>query len=281
MHNPSLSQLQTRIRNIDQIQKQKKAAGSGLEFDIPFRELGFEGVPFRSTVTVLPSVHCMIELTEMPFLVCPLEEVRFGRGFVLLLAALSLLRPPPPWLARRNGRRVPPFFPPCASPQPKTPAKNTLNPQPPRAPPPSQIEVVNLERVGLNLKNFDMAIVHKDFSKEVLRIDAIPAKRLDTVKDWLTSVNVKYYESRLNLAWKPILRSIQVRACVGALDRETDGEERGVFGGGAGGGGGGFSVLRSPFSVLRSPFSVLRSPFSVLRSPFSVLGRKKKEMLVF
>jgi hypothetical protein len=108
--------------------------------------------------------------------------------------------------------------------------------------------VVNLERVGLNLKNFDMAIVHKDFSKEVLRIDAIPAKRLDTVKDWLTSVNVKYYESRLNLAWKPILRSIQVRACVGVLDRETDGEERGVFGGRGG-------VLRS--------------------------GRKKKEMLVF
>jgi len=65
--------------------------------------------------------------------------------------------------------------------------------------------------VGLNLKNFDMAIVFKDFSKEVLRIDAIPSRKLEAVKDWLTSVNIKYYESRLNLAWKPILRSIQVR----------------------------------------------------------------------
>ena len=29
------------------------------------------------------------------------------------------------------------------------------------------IEVVNLERVGFNLKNFDMAIVFKDFTRDV------------------------------------------------------------------------------------------------------------------
>jgi nucleosome binding factor SPN SPT16 subunit len=44
---------------------------------------------------------------------------------------------------------------------------------------------------------------------QVLRIDAIPAKSVDTIKDWLTSVGLKYYESKLNLAWKPILKSIQ------------------------------------------------------------------------
>lgn len=29
------------------------------------------------------------------------------------------------------------------------------------------MQVINLERVGFNLKNFDMAIVFKDFSKDV------------------------------------------------------------------------------------------------------------------
>ena len=48
-------------------------------------------------------------------------------------------------------------------------------------------KVVNLERVGFNLKNFDMAIVFKDFSHDVLRIDAIPSKKLDQIKveEWV------------------------------------------------------------------------------------------------
>lgn len=41
-----------------------------------------------------------------------------------------------------------------------------------------------------------------------MRVDAIPSNKLETVKDWLTSCKIKYYESKLNLAWKPILRSI-------------------------------------------------------------------------
>lgn len=42
----------------------------------------------------------------------------------------------------------------------------------------------------------------------MLRIDAIPSKKLDTIKEWLTSVKIKYYESKMNLAWKPILKHI-------------------------------------------------------------------------
>ncbi len=41
-----------------------------------------------------------------------------------------------------------------------------------------------------------------------MRIGAVPSNKLETVKDWLTSCNIKYYESKLNLAWKPILKSI-------------------------------------------------------------------------
>ncbi|GIL93381.1 hypothetical protein Vretifemale_20793, partial [Volvox reticuliferus] len=115
-----------------------------LEWDIPFRELGFSGVPHRSTVFMMPSVNCLVELTEMPFSVITLAD----------------------------------------------------------------IEIVNLERVGFNLKNFDMAIVFKDFTRDVLRIDAIPSKSLEGIKGWLTDMGIKYYESKLNLQWKPILKNI-------------------------------------------------------------------------
>ncbi|GBG67251.1 hypothetical protein CBR_g88540 [Chara braunii] len=115
-----------------------------LEFDIPFRELGFPGVSYKSTGFIMPTVNCLVELIEMPFLVITLNEV----------------------------------------------------------------EIVNLERVGLNVRNFDMVIVFKDFKKDPAHIDAIPTSSLDTIKDWLNSMNIKYYENRLNLNWKEILRTI-------------------------------------------------------------------------
>ncbi|XP_010941792.1 FACT complex subunit SPT16 [Elaeis guineensis] len=72
----------------------------------------------------------------------------------------------------------------------------------------SEIEIVNLERVGLGQKNFDMTIVFKDFKKDVLRIDSIPSASLDGIKEWLDTTDLKYYESRLNLNWRPILKTI-------------------------------------------------------------------------
>uniref|UniRef100_A0A7N0U852 FACT complex subunit n=1 Tax=Kalanchoe fedtschenkoi TaxID=63787 RepID=A0A7N0U852_KALFE len=72
----------------------------------------------------------------------------------------------------------------------------------------SEIEIVNLERVGLGQKNFDMAIVFKDFKRDVMRIDSIPSTSLDAIKEWLDTTDLKYYESRLNLNWRPILKTI-------------------------------------------------------------------------
>ena len=51
-------------------------SGTDLEFDVPYRELGFYGVPQRATVFVMPTVHCIVHLVEPPFFVCTLEEVR-------------------------------------------------------------------------------------------------------------------------------------------------------------------------------------------------------------
>ncbi|XP_011039012.1 PREDICTED: FACT complex subunit SPT16-like isoform X1 [Populus euphratica] len=72
----------------------------------------------------------------------------------------------------------------------------------------SEIEIVNLERVGLGQKNFDMTVVFKDFKRDVLRIDSIPSTSLDGIKEWLNTTDLKYYESRLNLNWRPILKTI-------------------------------------------------------------------------
>ena len=68
-----------------------------LEFEIPFRELGFHGVPHKSTAFIMPTVNCLVELIEVPATVVAMPAVA----------------------------------------------------------------IVNLERVGFNLRNFDMVIVFK------------------------------------------------------------------------------------------------------------------------
>ncbi len=59
-------------------QKIATAAGSqnfDFEVDIPFRELGFFGVPFRTSVLLQPTTECLVHLTELPFLIITLSEV--------------------------------------------------------------------------------------------------------------------------------------------------------------------------------------------------------------
>lgn len=46
-----------------------------VEFDSPFRELGFYGAPFRSTVLLQPTSGCVVHLTEWPPFVVSLDEV--------------------------------------------------------------------------------------------------------------------------------------------------------------------------------------------------------------
>eukprot|EP00955_Chlamydomonas_euryale_P062190 358307-Chlamydomonas_euryale.AAC.12 len=65
----------------------------GLEFDIPFRELGFNGTPHRSAVFIMPTVNCLIELTEMPFLVLSIADIEIVNlervGFNLKVCAVA------------------------------------------------------------------------------------------------------------------------------------------------------------------------------------------------
>ncbi len=45
-----------------------------------------------------------------------------------------------------------------------------------------EVNLVNLERVGFNLRNFDMVFIWKDLNRDVGRIDTIPSTSLDTIK---------------------------------------------------------------------------------------------------
>lgn len=46
-----------------------------IDLDIPFRELGFNGVPFRSAVFCMPTRDCLVQLIDPPFLVLTLDEI--------------------------------------------------------------------------------------------------------------------------------------------------------------------------------------------------------------
>ncbi len=48
----------------------------------------------------------------------------------------------------------------------------------------------------------------QDLTRDVLRIDAVPSTSLDNVREWLQSMDIKFYENKINLNWKPILKSI-------------------------------------------------------------------------
>jgi nucleosome binding factor SPN SPT16 subunit len=49
----------------------------------------------------------------------------------------------------------------------------------------AEIEIAHLERVQFGLKNFDLVLVFKDFSKPVVHLNTIPMTQLDNVKEWL------------------------------------------------------------------------------------------------
>ncbi|GJN94764.1 hypothetical protein Rhopal_007856-T1 [Rhodotorula paludigena] len=121
-----------------------EASNGRVDVDIPFRELGFQGVPFRSNVLLQPTTETLVFLTEPPFLCLTLSE----------------------------------------------------------------IEIAHLERVQYGLKNFDLVFVFKDFSRAPVHINTIPSNQLDSVKEWLDSVDVPFSEGPVNLNWQAIMKTV-------------------------------------------------------------------------
>lgn len=46
-----------------------------ISFDMPFRDLIFNGVPHKSNVQLIPTVNCLVSLIELPFFVVTLQEI--------------------------------------------------------------------------------------------------------------------------------------------------------------------------------------------------------------
>ena len=55
----------------------EKHSKGKLTFDIPFKELGFTGMPFKGLVFLQPTVRYLVNLVEKPFFVLNLDEVDF------------------------------------------------------------------------------------------------------------------------------------------------------------------------------------------------------------
>ncbi|KAL9941411.1 FACT complex subunit spt16 [Verticillium nonalfalfae] len=75
----------------------------GIEVDMPLRDLGFHGVPFRSNVFIQPTTDCLIQVVEPPFMVltlddieiCHLERVQFGlKNFDMVFVFKDFSRAP-------------------------------------------------------------------------------------------------------------------------------------------------------------------------------------------
>jgi nucleosome binding factor SPN SPT16 subunit len=50
----------------------------GIEVDMPIRDLGFHGVPFRSNVFVQPTTDCLIQVVEPPFMVLTIDDIEIA-----------------------------------------------------------------------------------------------------------------------------------------------------------------------------------------------------------
>ncbi|KAI8062799.1 FACT complex subunit-domain-containing protein [Gilbertella persicaria] len=84
-------------------EKIAEASDGRVELDVPFRELGFQGVPNRSNVLLQPTTDCLVHLSDPPFLcitlneveLAHLERVQFGlKNFDMVFVFKDYHRPP-------------------------------------------------------------------------------------------------------------------------------------------------------------------------------------------
>lgn len=70
-------EMRNRLKNAFKqfCEKVETVSKQELQFDTPFRDLGFPGVPSRSTVLLQPTAGALVNLTEWPVFVITLEEV--------------------------------------------------------------------------------------------------------------------------------------------------------------------------------------------------------------
>ena len=71
-----------------------------------------------------------------------------------------------------------------------------------------EIEAVHFERVQFGIKNFDMAVIFKDFTT-FKRINSIPIEHLEDIKSYLDEIGIIYSESVVPMNWTNVLQQIR------------------------------------------------------------------------
>jgi len=66
------------------------------------------------------------------------------------------------------------------------------------------IECVHFERVSFGIKNFDMAIIYKDF-QTYKHINSIPRESIDEIKTYLNEIGVIFSEGVVPMNWTAVL----------------------------------------------------------------------------
>lgn len=69
----------------------------------------------------------------------------------------------------------------------------------------SDIEAVHFERVQFGIKNFDMAIIFKDFTT-FKRINSIPIEQIEIIKEYLDEIGIIYSEGSAAMNWTNLLQ---------------------------------------------------------------------------
>lgn len=73
------------------------------------------------------------------------------------------------------------------------------------------VEMVVFERIrlGSKLKNFDIAVVFKDYNRPVHMLTSVPNENLEDIQQWFTEVDILVYKSDTNMTWAPILKGVR------------------------------------------------------------------------
>ncbi len=72
----------------------------------------------------------------------------------------------------------------------------------------NDIEIVCFERVYFGIKNFDLAIIFKDFHT-FKRIDSIPIEYFEELKSYFDSIDVIYAETNAPFKWNQVLAEMR------------------------------------------------------------------------
>jgi len=72
----------------------------------------------------------------------------------------------------------------------------------------SDVEIVVFERAIMNLREFDLTLVNKDYEQMPVRVTTVPMSELDKIKAWLSQINAVWYACSMNLQWQMVLKDI-------------------------------------------------------------------------